>query len=269
MLSSNFDAWMRSPRTTIMLISIVLLCYLEVANTFQTYASFGIAVNWVETPFLFMAYGVNILMSSIMFFITISEIPRKLSFQNYMLIRSNRRKWLLSQILYCVGMVCAMLLIMTLCILLFSYPYAAHGRGWSDLTRIQEGLVVETQTLVPQHVLHTYTPFLGTLYAMLPIFAFWLTLAMIILVTSLFNMPLVGLLLDASIILSGFILMFANDVYLPIQFSILQYLNPDNNGPEFYRYTMLGYVLLNAAMVSAIYVRISSTDLVFSSDNKF
>ena len=82
----------------------------------------------------------NITMTSILFLITVSELPRRMGYQYNMLIRATRYQWLCSQILYCLWMTLLMLLLVVLCAAIFILPGVAPGNGWTDDIRIMQGL---------------------------------------------------------------------------------------------------------------------------------
>lgn len=266
MVSANLEAWFHSRRTLLMIVFAVMLCYLEVGNALSMYSQGGNILNWGEVPYKFLEYGVNILMSSILVFVMVSELPRQLPYQNYMLIRSNRRQWLTAQILYSFSIVLVVMLLLVICIQIFSLGYVDFNTGWSDSARIAADETLEYSSIVPRYVREHYIPFTAAFYAALPLFSFWFTLAMIILLCSLMGSQLIGLVICAFLLLAHFV--GAYPLPYPVNFAIVQELNPDVYGPERYRITMAVYLVLNAAMILAMYWRLSHTDLVFYAENK-
>ncbi|MEG0494032.1 MAG: hypothetical protein RR696_12635, partial [Clostridia bacterium] len=102
MAAANFDSWIHSPRTVIMAITIIMLCLLEMMRQADALNSTGVFFNTLESVYLLFSGNLSIVMASALFFVMVSELPRKISFQNSMLIRTTRKRWLLSQILYCL-----------------------------------------------------------------------------------------------------------------------------------------------------------------------
>ena len=90
--TSNVDSWLHTPRTIVMLIAAVLLCMVETQKLFRLYTIDGYSLHLVESVFLLAYTGFNILMSSMMFLVTISELPMQISFQYYSLVCKCQRK---------------------------------------------------------------------------------------------------------------------------------------------------------------------------------
>ena len=130
--TSNVDSWLHTPRTIVMLIAAVLLCMVETQKLFRLYTIDGYSLHLVESVFLLAYTGFNILMSSMMFLVTISELPMQISFQYYSLVRVTRRKWINSQVLYCLSMVVMFLLLLTACSFAFCLGKATWKIGCSS-----------------------------------------------------------------------------------------------------------------------------------------
>lgn len=266
MVSANLDSWIHTPRTIIMLIFTLMLCYLEVKTQVKILDRAGIVMYWYEIPYVLMSSGINISMSSILFFVMVSEMPRKLPYQNYMLIRSNRRQWLTSQIVYSISIALLVILLLVICVMIFSTGQAGAGTGWSDTARIAEGSMMEFDAVVPRYVREHFAPAFAILYAALPVFLFWFSMAMVILLCTLLGSQFIGLLVCAFALLGHFVGSY-NFAY-PINYAIVQNMNPDIFGPERYQWTMGAYLIINALMILGMYVRIAKSDLVFYAENK-
>lgn len=263
MAASNFDAWVRSPRTVIMLFAIVALAYLEVKTNLETLTNQGFVLNWSETPYFFLSYGINSYMSSIIVLVMVSEIPRRIAFQNYLMVRSDRKQWIAAQLLFCLWLVAFVMLALVVLVTLFSLGRVTHAADWSDTERIAQGLVVETRTAIPQYIREGFTRFTAALYAALPLFCFWFTFTAIILTTSVFGVPILGLLICAFTLLAYFVFIFVDTRYFPIDFATVSTLSP-----SMYWQAILGYLALNAALVCAIFARVTRADLAIYADNK-
>jgi hypothetical protein len=266
MAMANLESWVHSPRTILMMLFTIMLCYLEVNSTLAMYSREGFVLNWAETPYILFQNGINILMSSMLIFVMISEIPRMLPYQNYMLIRANRKRWLTSQIVYCLFMLLAITIIITICILLFSLGKTEFGSGWSDTARIAQDENMAFMTVVPKHVREHYAPLTGVFYAAAPVFLFWFSMAMIILLCSLLGSQMIGLVICAFILLANFVGSYP--LPYPINYATVSAMNPDEYGPELYRTAAAVYAGLDMTLILAMYWRISKTDLVFYSENK-
>ena len=263
---ANLESWIHTPRTIIMLIMIVMLCFLEVKRMFATLDQMGVTLYWAEMPYKLLENGVNVFVSSILFFVMVSELPRQLPYQNLMLIRSDRRQWLTAQIAYSTWMVLAVLLLLIVCTLIFSIGGAPLQSGWSDNARIAEGSMLETGALIPAYIREHFSTITAIFYAVLPLLCFWFSMSMIILLCSLLGSQFIGLIICAFALLGHFIGSY--DFPYPIKFAIVQELNPDIFGPERYRITIGVYMALNALMILGMYLRIKHTNLVFSTQNK-
>jgi len=266
MAYTNLESWIHAPRTILMLILAILLCHLEVKRIFMSLEQAEVMLYWVEMPYKQMENGVNILISTTLFLVMVSDLPRQFSYQNLMLIRSNRRQWLTAQIIYSASIVLSVILLLVVCILLFSLGGAPFGTGWSDNTRIADGSMFETEALIPSYVREHFTPGTAILYATLPLFGFWFSMSMLILLCALLGSPLIGLSLSAFALLSHNISSY--ELPYPIRFATVQELNPDVFGPGHYRITIAAYIVLNVLMILGMYWRIQHTDLVFNTQYK-
>jgi len=267
MVSGNLEAWLRSPRTILLLVFIVAFCFLEVDLMLNYVLNWeGVTLHWVEAPYKMLEYGVEIYMSSGLLFVMVSEIPRKHTYQNNMLIRSNRRQWLTAQIIYCILMAVTVLLLLVISILVFSFASTKHITGWSDSARMMDGTVLGKYGVVPQYVREHFTPGTAIMYAAMPIFCFWFSMAMVILLSSLLGSSFIGLLICAFALLAPYVLDYIN-VPFPTQFATVKGLNPDWNGPELYWKAICSYAALNGMMILAMYCRVMKIDLVFCREN--
>lgn len=266
MAIANLDSWVHSPRTAVLLIFTVMLCYLEVGSVTKGYSQLGFTINIAEAPYIFLAYGLNIVMSSILFFVMISELPRQLPYQSYMLIRSNRRQWLTAQILYSLFIVLTVLTLLVVCILVLGIFQTGIASGWSDTARLEAGDMMQFEAIVPAHVRENMSPFNAMLFAAAPIFFFWFTMAMIILLCTLWGSQFVGLIICAFLLLGHFI----GSYYIPypIHFATVKNMNLEVGGMGKYWCTLGVFTLLNISLIGLMYLRIYHAELVFYTENK-
>lgn len=267
MAAANFDSWIHSPRTVIMAITIIMLCLLEMMRQADALNSTGVFFNTLESVYLLFSGNLSIVMASALFFVMVSELPRKISFQNSMLIRTTRKRWLLSQILYCLWTVITMLLLILICLFLFSLLFAVPDGSWSDTRRIANGEATQYEAIIPQSLRDVLSPTSAILYAMLPVFFFWFSMTMVILLSSLLGMPIVGLLICAFAFLSGYISSY--EFQLPITYATSETINPQFVDIADYWNALLGYIILNVCLAAGTWLRVSKADLLFNNDNQF
>lgn len=159
MALANFDSWVHSPRTVLMLLFIIAICYLQMCGYKMTLNETGYTMHMGETLFYEFNFGCNMPMTTALFLIMVSELPRKIAYQQYSLIRSSRWKWMVAQILYCFMMVAAMVALILICIAIQALQVVTPGRGWSDIIRIAEKAIEPEEALVAQYILNQFTPF--------------------------------------------------------------------------------------------------------------
>ena len=261
--NANYASWICTSRTVLLLIFVLILGFLEVMGTREMLALREWQIGAVETIYHHLAYGCNILMSSVMFFVMISELPQRISFQNYAFIRSSRMQWLVGQIVYCIEMVCTMIMLLALCSFFFSLGSIDFSWGWSDKARVAEGMP-ENFALAHAAVRNAMPPLQAIFYAALPLFFFWFSMAMVILACSLSGAPAVGLLICAVALLSSVIvntLAFASEpTWLPLRYATLRSIL-DIGLP--YGSIIAGYTLLNGAIILFMFLRIRKADMTF------
>lgn len=196
LLRGQISDWIHSPRTIVMGIIIILLTYLYATGYKAMLNDLDIASYIGEAFYIYISSGFgNITLTSAMFLIMVSEIPRRTAFQNCMLIRTSRNKWLWSQILFCFVVVNLMLLLMTLFCIVLTLPCIKPGKGWSDLDRIaaDPNAAFEMQ-LVPEFI-RVIQPWQASFLAAAILFAFWFVMLLLILMFSLAGKPNYGLIL--------------------------------------------------------------------------
>ena len=196
LLRGQMIDWIHSPRTLIMGIIILLLTLLYANGYKVMLQSSDLFSYFGESFYVYLSSGFgNITLTSAMFLIMVSEIPRRIAFQNDMLIRCSRGKWLRSQILFCFLIVSLMLILMTAFCMILTLPSLTSGRGWSDLDRIAADPDAAFQMqLVPEYI-RSIPPWQASLLAGANLFAFWFVMVLVILALSLAGKPNFGLIL--------------------------------------------------------------------------
>lgn len=272
MILGNFDSWLRSPRTILMLLFTVAASFLTVrsygiglrANGFTMTVREGLAY------LLLTGFG-NQFLASVTFLVMVSELPRRIPFQQYTLIRSSRTRWIGAQLLYCFLMVVFMIAFMTLVFTLFLLPLSAPGSGWSDTLRLAQGLEPE-RAYFPEWIRMHFLPAQALFIAVVPIFLFWFTMVLIILFSSLLGAPIIGLALYSTILFSSVIVLFEDlpGFFMPMQFStLLKIVYGFEDQFQARLLTTIGvYILLIGMLMAGIFVAAKHAELPTYSQNK-
>lgn len=269
----NIEAWRSSAKTIVALLFAIAVCYAEVTWGTRNIQANGWKLYFGENMFLSFNVGFNSMMTSMLLLVTVTELPRRIAYQGYALVRSNRRDWLASQLLYCAGLALFMLLLVTACTALFSIGQVSPGSGWSDLERIASGEMDEWSGIVTPFAREHFTPLTGCLHAAAPILLFWFTMLCVLLLCSVYNAPLVGVAAYVFILWAGIIIDFSGlavrGFMLPKDFATLDALGLSMRGLAFYWYVIAGYIVTDAALIAIMFLRVKHTDMIFDSENKF
>lgn len=267
MATANLDSWLHSPRTVVMIIFYISFCYVVCTNHIRNIERLGYMVSWEETLYYIISNGCNITMTSILFLISISEIPPRSGYQSFMLVRSNRIKWLLAQVIYCLLAAVTAFVLTTMCVSVFSLTHATIGLGWTDNIRIAECSMLEEEALVPLFIRNNFSPPVACLIASIPTILFWFTMALVILMCSLFNMPSVGIGLYAIMLVANVVFMVEAiaDIPMPIYFSTLNNIiaGPQDTAAQRLTEAMLGYAVIIPVLLFAMNRRVRTSDMVF------
>ena len=186
MAYANFDAWLRSPRTVLMLAFVVGICYLEAQSYGRTLTNFHEA-HWGELFHFCFSKGCNITITSVLFLITISELPRRMSYQYQHLIRTKRTLWLNAQLCCCFGAVVFFQIALCVLVGLFLIPFASPGSGWTEPRLVAQGMMAQHESILSLSVASLFSPMTANLLAQLPIIAFRMVMTSLILLLSLYG----------------------------------------------------------------------------------
>lgn len=270
---ANFDSWMRSPRTLLMLLFIAAICYLQMCGYKMTLDATGYAVHFGETIFYEYNFGCNMPMTTALFLIMVSELPRRISFQQYALIRSSRWRWTVAQILYCFMMVVAMLLLIFLFISIFSLPLLTEGSGWSDTERLAQGIIQPQEAMIEEYIRNQFSPLQASLLAAIPMFCFWFVMVLLILLCGIWGKPVLGVLVYAFIMLAHLTIYFEYfpiPLSMPMHFATLTNIVAGHEGKEVDELLSVtgGYMVLLAGIVIAMLASTKRVELNFYAENK-
>ena len=265
---SHFSAWLHSPRTIVMGVVILCFAYMHARSYGYTLSMRGYTAHLGEMVFNYLDSGFNVVMTSTFLLIMVSEIPKRISFQNTMLIRITRRRWLASLILFCFVVVVLMLAFMTVFCAVLSLPYITPGSGWSDMERLAENPDYQYEIPLIREYIRVLSPFQACVCAATIVFFFWFTMLLVILLFSLFGQPNVGLLVYMFILEFALTFRFemVPNMRTPIHFATLAAVCNQFPGKEIASLPLvLGiYVLIDVGMIAIMMLRVRHIDFCFS-----
>lgn len=160
-LSACLSSWAHSPRTLVLLIFIIMLGISEADIAITNFTNQQLQLSSGDVLYYHLAKGFNTIMSSAMFLIMADELPRKISFQNYLLIRTNRVKWLFAQIFMCFILALLMLMLCCVTVFLASLTHVSSDWQWSDCQFVQQGFLMNESG---RHHTCDYTQSIFTFY---------------------------------------------------------------------------------------------------------
>lgn len=267
-LKGHFCLWTHSLRTILMVIFILLMTYMLVRSEENGVVTRGWNVHMGEVLFSYLDSGFNIIMTSVALLVMMSELPKRVSYQNYVLIRISRRKWLASLVIFCVGVVLIFMLLMLASSALLSLSFVTPGGGWSDLERVAK----DPEYVHEMQYISTYirglSPFAACLLAFVILFFFWTTMAFLILLFSLCGIPNFGIVFCVSLLLANITILFESlpPMKLPMQFATLGAVAAQVEEHKFNYVTlvMIGYVVLDALLIKLMDVRVHRMDIQFT-----
>ena len=252
----NLHDLLFSPRTILLLVAACMLTMVQITNVYRTAMFYEMTLNISEVTFYYAFMGFDTIMCSMIFFVMVSEIPRRVSFQNYALMRSGKLAWLNGQVLYSVGTV----LIFAGCMVLFSLLAACWkapwGFGWTNAFRTPEGQITFA---VPDWMLDRWTPLTAMLYSLIPPMLLWLTITMTMMTFGLYGMPKVGFFLVSFLLIIGYIYIQTDPPFELQQVAAALFIRPMS--PRDILPVVGGYLLLNGVLYGLMAVRVTRYDL--------
>lgn len=262
---SCFDIWVHSSRTILMFVVLLAMTYMTVYSYGKGIAYYNYSMHLDESIVWFLMTGFNsISLSSLTFLVAVSEIPRRIPFQQYSIMRISRVKWAISLIIYCFLMVISVILFITFFASLLMLQYTTPGSGWSDTLRIQNGMAEEL-AYIPSWIRDNYMPWQAAIIAICPIFFFWIVMVLSILFFSLLGYPAIGVSIFAVILFSGLIFVFENfpQFQPPMTFSTLIRIVSKHENAYDMRITTVfaGYAGLVACQILAIIKVVQRADI--------
>lgn len=266
---ANFESWLHSSKTAVLLFFLIALCFMEVRGTVTKMAAIDEQVYWNEMVFHQLAYGSNIFISTALFFSVMSEIPRRIAAQNNMLIRGTKVQWVAGQMLYMLMLVLAFWFFICMGTVLFSLDRIQLGTGWSDTGRMGSGATLAYDAFIPAVIRNQFLPMEAVLLASLPILMFWYSILITIFLFSLFHYPSLGVVLCAINVYSVMTVGFASidEKWFIINYSTLNnVMRYDESLASIW--SVLGcYLLYFVGLVTVALIAIHHTDMQFNFRN--
>ena len=275
MAKASLDNWLRSPRTVLFVIFTVAQCYVQSRGFLDMSASRPQPMRYLESLFYLLGTGGHLTRISLLFLITVSEIPRRIGFQNLMLIRGSRARWLLSQVSYCLWLALLMTALVALLFSVFLLPAAGRGPGFSETALIAADILRPEEALVPEYVRLHFIPFTACLAALAPLALFWFTMVLLILLCGLMGAPRLGVVLYAFLLVLHMTLLDTSFIPftlpLPAAYATLLSILSGEPGKEGARLAraLAGYTAVIAIFAAALFARVRRADLLFSPENRF
>lgn len=268
MALANFSSWSHSPRTILMFLFIVSLCFLQTNSFQQMLRETGYRMHLTETMFFHFNVGCNMTYISMAFLIMANELPLQIRFQDDMLIRGTKRQWIFAQLVYALFMVLSMIFLLVIFICLFSLSHITSGDGWSDFIRIANHEISEDETLVAKYVLDNFFPFSAFLTSLLPLFFFWYTMLLIIMLCSFCGFPMLETLVYASLLVLNITILhelLPISIPLPITFATFGSITNavvDDKTRHLIQ-CIAGYIALDCILVLLLFQRARLMDMHF------
>lgn len=272
LLRGQMTDWLFSPRTIIIGLVVLAMAYMNARGFGGTMATYSLSAHSAEAMFVYLsrAFG-NVTSISAFFLIMVSEIPRRTPVQLSMLIRSNKIKWLRSQILFCFVIVSLMMILLTSLSMALTIPYLTPGSGWSMTSSNPE--LTYVPDFVPDYI-RAISPFQANLFSIAILFAFWFTMVLVILLFSLAGKPNIGLIVYVFILMLSVTLLWEKLPpwmrVLPTHFSTLSsiaIMYPEHELQAVLK-VLSAYAAVDATMIGLMIVITKKMDMQFTRKDK-
>ena len=264
-LYGHLSLWMRSIRTILMAVFILLMTYMLVRSMENSISVNNFSVHLGETMFVYTNTGFNMLMTSVAFMVMMSELPKRVSYQNYAAMRLSRIRWLVSLVIFCVGIVFIFTVLMLVTTALFSLPFVTPGGVWCDFERLAAVYnYAHEMQFVPKYI-RVLSPTTACALAVFILYLFWLTMALLILMFSLWGMPNFGVVFCVSLLLLNITILFESlpGIKLPSNFATLSAITSQVYEHKF-RYVaqvIVGYFMLDTLLLALMTMRVKRMDI--------
>lgn len=132
----NFRLWRRNPRILVTFALTFILCFLLSDKTVRFAVAHNTTLQMLE-PFIWSFGDSNsILLSSVLLVMLFADMPFLCAGTPFYLVRTDRRTWILGQVLYILAATTVYLLFVLAATVLLSMKYAFPGNMWSPTAAI-------------------------------------------------------------------------------------------------------------------------------------
>lgn len=266
-LHGHFVLWTHSLRTICAVIFILLMTYMLTMSTGNSVGRQQIDVHMGETLFSYANSGFNLIMTSAALMVMMSDLPKRVSYQTYAIVRLSRIKWLLSLIVFSVGTVLIFTVLMLGFSALFSLPFIAPGRGWSDLERLAEDPSYINEVQYVASYIKVLQPAEACILAVTILVLFWISMAFVILLFSLYGASNVGVVFGVFVLSLHITILFESlpAIKLPGHFATLGAIvsQVEENKLQYVEKVIGGYILLDVFLILLMIVRVKNMDIRF------
>ena len=260
---SNLDSWVHSSRTWIMLAALYLLCMtnaLRDERAVQLATGSAASLNLGEIVFLQGFRGFNFGLSTMIFLVMMSTFPKRSAYQEYCMIRSDRRKWFHGQMIYAFIMCLLFMVLVILFTASFSAFHFPLSSGWGEFLLSGEASFY-LNLFVPNDFLENMTPFTATLLVCLPTLLCWFSICMILMLSNLFGHPGAGIAAVAMLLISNYIFIQCEIPFYPLHYACSYYFyESDRIGDDTIR-MLLFHLLVNGALYTVMRIRLWRMDI--------
>lgn len=273
LLRGQMSDWLFSPRTIIMGLVILALGFINAKSFGKVIQDYTLTSHMGEAVYTYLssAFG-NLISISAFFLIMVSEVPRRIPAQLNMLIRTNRMRWLRSQLLFCLIVVILMMGLLTLLSISLTIPYLTPGSGWN--MRSSNPDLAWVPDFVPDYI-RVITPTYANVLASIVLFAFWFTMVLVILLFSLAGKPNGGLILYVSLIVLSVTLLWENvpnwiRMMIPTNYATLANIGIVFAGRELNAVpvVLLIYAVIDTLLIALMVLTVRKMDLHFMRKDK-
>lgn len=269
-LLGDFRLWLNAPRTLWMFIFMLLLSVLQVGQPWRGYLrDYSLYASDIIIYHFFD--GFNLMMSSSIFLLGCSEMPKRIAWQQQSLIRSSRLSWLFAYMGQCFLMVLLTIAMMVAVTLLLSIGHISPGIGWSELERISHMEILPSDSIISPFLMENTNPVEGVLMCLTPLMLFWFSMLLIILLFGMTAHPQVGLLICAFATLSYVCVMdfggWINWLALYRYTSLLR-MDLETHGIAHFWKVMLGYGVFDAGIIVVMTIVVKHIDFALPTNVK-
>ena len=161
------------------------------------------------------------------------------------------------------------LALMTVSSVLFSLPYVTPGGRWSDLERLAaDPDFIYEPPYIPAYVTASLSLLAAGMIAGAVLFLFWTAMAFIILLSSLYRAPNVGIVICVAFITGSIVILVESipGLILPDQFSTMGRIAErfEEHKLTAVMLSMGGWLLLNGLLAALMDRRVQRMDIEFS-----